>query len=145
MFYVFIYVFFWKKNFKINGKFLTFLSHSWGKEGKLKEGRKRKNIERSINFNDKRGEKERKLLGHQIDRWRGVIGTFFNFAPGCQINESPPSVRPPWYTPALCLITSQWSHVLKGYCTTPTPKLVCFVLYLKSINIFLKNHVHHKL
>ena len=30
-------------------------------------------------------------------------------------------------------------HFLRGYCT-PTPKLACFVLYLKIINIF-KNDV----
>ena len=30
--------------------------------------------------------------------------------------------------------------IVKGYCI-PTPKLACFVLFLKIINTFLKNNI----
>ena len=37
-------------------------------------------------------------------------------------------------------ITHVWA--LKASTATPTPKLACFVLYLKIINTFLKNNTY---
>ena len=48
------------------------------------------------------------------------------------------------------LQSSRHTHTFKGYCT-PTkkkkkaPKLACFVLYLKIMNIFLKNASYSEL
>ena len=45
------------------------------------------------------------------------------------------------YQSTLCICSEV---TLRGYCT-PDQKLACFVLYLKIINIFLKNSISSKL
>ena len=45
----------------------------------------------------------------------------------------------------LNVTTSFPLSVLRGYCTVSYQKLACFVLYLKIINMFLKNNICYAL